>query len=330
MNALAANNQTGLIDAFGRGWNRFWFTPADPRPACVLRIAVGLMAMLHFAGLGLGLDRWYASDGLLPPAAVANLLELTGQEAVGRYTYLNLLQDGAQLRVVRGAAIVAAALFAAGLFTRISGVLALVSLLAFVHRVPQVAGLAEPILAFLLAYLCIAPAGACLSLDGVLHGWRAKKKDAAAPAADPRQPSVAANIGLRLIQVHLAMFCLMMGLSKLYGDAWWFGNAIWILLAQTESRPLNLTGLRQGGQWGEYLINAWTLGTVYFELAFPVLVWNRTARPWLVTLGLVVWTALVLATGQLLLGLTLIVASGAFLPPECFSWGTRGRGDAIT
>jgi hypothetical protein len=119
---------------------------------------------------------------------------------------------------------------------------------------------------------------------------------------------------LRLIQVHLAMFCLMMGLMKLYGDAWWEGNAIWLLLAQTESRPLNLTGLRQAGQFGVYLINAWTLSIVYFELAFAVLIWNRWARRLLLALGLLVWTSIIVATGQLLFGLTMIAASAAFLP----------------
>src|SRR4029450_10990305 len=130
--------------------------------------------------------------------------------------------------------------------------------------------------------------------------------------ADPSQPSIVANIGLRLIQVHLAMFCAMMGLSKLYGDSWWDGNAIWVLLAQTQSRPLNLTALRGAGQVGEYLLNFWALATVYFELAFPVLIWNRGGRPLLVSAAVVIWSALVLATGNLLFGAALIVASAAF------------------
>jgi hypothetical protein len=110
----------------------------------------------------------------------------------------------------------------------------------------------------------------------------------------------------------------MMGLTKLYGDAWWDGNAIWLLMAQTQSRPLNLTALRNAGQFGEYLINFWTQGVLYFELAFPVLIWNRPARPLLVALGILAWGSLVLVTGQLLFGLAMIVASTAFLPAEFF------------
>jgi hypothetical protein len=310
------NSDSTVIEAIGDGWNRFWFTPADPLPCCVLRIAVGLIAVLHFAFLRADLDRWYAADGLLTPSAVSKLLELSGETANHRYSYLVHFGSG-ELWIVSAVAIAAAALFAAGFLTRVTGVITLLAVLSYVHRIPQVAGHLEPLLSFLLAYLCVAPSGACLSLDSLLFR-RNPDKTKGEPAADPRQPSIVASIGLGLIQVHLAMFCAMMGLSKLYGDSWWDGNAIWILLAQTQSRPLNLTALRGAGQAGEYLLNFWTHATVYFELAFPVLIWNRRTRPLLVIVGAVIWTALILATGNVLFGLALIVASAAFLPTEFY------------
>src|SRR5437763_465528 len=159
-----------LSEAIGRGWNQFWFTPADPRRCCVLRIAVGLVATLHLLSLSIESDRWYGNDGLLPPAAVASLVQLAsaGQEANYHYSYLGYL-NGTQLSIVHGLAVTVAAAFACGLVTRITGILTLVNVLAFVHRVPQVTGLVEPVLAFLLAYLCIAPSGACLSVDALLQ-----------------------------------------------------------------------------------------------------------------------------------------------------------------
>jgi hypothetical protein len=110
-----------------------------------------------------------------------------------------------------------------------------------------------------------------------------------------------------------------MGLTKLYGDAWWQGDAIWMLLAQTESRPFDLTGLRDAGQFGEYLLNLWTLAIVYLELLFPVLIWNRLARPLLVALSAISWCLVGLATGHFLFALTIIVASSAFLSPDFFA-----------
>jgi hypothetical protein len=307
---------TDLIEEFGERWNRFWFTPADARACCWLRLAVGLVAALYLASLASGLNRWYANDGLLPPATVDRLAELTsGGETTARFSYLRAFPASPELAALHAAAIIAALAFAAGFFTRISGVLTVIAVLSYVHRTPAVVGHLEPLLSFLIIYLCIAPSGACLSLDRLLAS-RLKKPPPGEGATSPGQPfdkpSVAANLGLRLIQVHVALFYGMMGLTKLYGDAWWDGNAVWMLLAQTQSRPLDLTGLRQLGEGGEYLLNAWTHGIVYFELAFPVLIWNRFTRPVLLVLAPFAWLANVLATGLLLFGLAMTAASYAF------------------
>jgi hypothetical protein len=170
------------------------------------------------------------------------------------------------------------------------------------------------VLCFLIPYLCIAPSGARLSLDRRLFG-SARKGSLVSLLMGPSEPSVAANIGLRLIQVHVAMFYAMLGLNKLYGDAWWDGNAIWLLLAQTQSRPLDLTGLRRLGSVGEYLLNFWTHAVVYFELAFPVLIWTRLFRPIALAASVVVWVSVILATGQLFFGLAMLVTGIAYLPP---------------
>src|SRR5262245_57024525 len=214
-------------------------------------------------------------------------------------------------------AIVVSLMFAVGLLTRISGLLTLVALLAYVHRVPQVAGHADPVLSFLIAYLCIAPSGAWLSLDRRLFG-SSKDNATLRMIFGVADAPVAANVALRLTQVHLAMFYAMMGLTKLYGDAWWEGTAVWILLAQTQSRPLDLTAIRRWGQIGEYVVNFWTHAIVYFELAFGILIWTRIGRPILLWLSILIWLSVILATGQLLFGLTMLAANVAFLPAGVF------------
>jgi hypothetical protein len=301
-----ATSWSDLAEEFGERWNRFWFTPANPLPCAVLRILIGALAALHFFDLAGGLTWWYASDGLLPATETRRVLELASDTGWNyRFTYLRFAA-GWELWVLHGLAIAAAVAFAAGLFTRVSGVLTLGALLAYVHRAPLVAGHAEPVLSFLIFYLVIAPAGAKLSVDA----WLRRRKNPEEPLVGP---SVAANVGLRLIQIHVAMFYAMMGLTKLYGDAWWDGNAIWILLAQTESRPVDLTGLRRLGQGGYYLLNLWTHAVVYFELAFGVLIWNRFTRPVMLAMSIVIWFSVILVTGHLVFGLTMLAAGMAFM-----------------
>jgi hypothetical protein len=316
---------TELSEELGAAWNRFWFTPAEALPCCVLRIAVGAIAAAHFLAISLDLERWYARDGLLPPGAVTTLQSLfSGGEATNyHFSYLSAFPAGVELWIVHAAAIVAALAFTFGLFARFTGAATLIALLAYVHRIPFVAGEVEPVLAYLLAYLIIAPSGACLSVDN----WLASRRSREA-AQNAGQPSISANIALRLIQVHTAMFVAMMGLSKLYGDAWWGGGAIWLLLAQTESRPLDLTGLRRAGRLGEFLLNAWAHAIVYVELAYPILVWNRLLQPLVIALAAAAWLSLALASGSLLLALALIAASGSFVP-AAFYRRLAGRGSSV-
>jgi hypothetical protein len=163
-------------------------------------------------------------------------------------------------------------------------------------------------LALLLFYLCIAPAGKYLSVDA----WLARRSAASVLRSEASPLSLAAAVSLRLIQVHLAAFIAMSALTKINGNAWWNGEAIWVLMAQTHSRPLDLSGLR------DYvlLLNAWTHAIVIFELLFPVLIWNRLARPILLVAGVVLWTSLALVTGLGLYAATLIVGTLAFVSPE--------------
>jgi hypothetical protein len=164
----------------------------------------------------------------------------------------------------------------------------------------------------LLLYLLIAPAGAYLSLDRL---WRqARTRQAGRPEEEPA-PSAWATIATRLIQVHLAGFYLLMGLTKVGGETWWSGTAIWWLIAHPESRWLNLTWLADY----PYVWNLWTHAVVALELAFPVLIWNRLARPLLLALAAVLYVPLALVTGLLLFFAALLVGNLAYVPPEAFA-----------
>jgi hypothetical protein len=316
MATVPVNDFSDTTEEFGQRWNQFWFTPADPLPCCVLRIVVGLLATAHFLAMGPGLTVWFASDGALSPAAVRRILELPGGGgATFHPSYLNHFPTATGLYVVHAAAVIVSLAFAVGFLTRASGLLTLVALLAYVHRVPEVAGYVEPVLSFLIAYLVIAPSGALLSVDQRLFG-SSKKSSLGLLLSGSSAPSLAANISLRLMQVHVAMFYAMMGLSKLYGDAWWQGTAVWMLLAQTESRAIDASALRRLGQVGEYLLNFSTHLIVYFELAFGILIWTRLGRPILLALSLLVWPIVILATGQVLFGLAMLATNLVFVSPS--------------
>lgn len=288
-------------------WNRFWFAPASPLPLCALRIGVGACLVLYLLILSPDVLVWLGMQGMIPQELYQQLV--LGSDPVNRFAYwsiFNVLPSNALVLAVHYLFLLVAILFTAGVFTRVTAVLAFVALLQYVHHAPFLTSQVEPLLSMLLMYLCLGPCGAAFSFDA----WRKSP----AERARALEPSWTANISLRLIQVHLAMFYVMMAAAKLQGDVWWRGDAIWTLMSATRSRLFDWSGIRNAG----YLINLWTHLHVLYELTFAALVWNRLTRPIVLWAGVVIWLLMLLASGLVTFSLLMIVASLAFVPATAF------------
>jgi hypothetical protein len=196
-----------------------------------------------------------------------------------------------------------------GLLTRINTILSLAVVLSYVHRAPVITGPLEPVLTMLLCYLCLGPAGRHFSLDRWFGLWRGKDAALIEPAAEK---SWSANLALRLIQVHVVGFYLLLALSQLAGPAWWNGRATWFLLAHADSRIIDLSSLHSAS----FVLDLFTHAVVLFELAFAVLIWNRTARPLLLLIAVPMWLLLAVISGELGLGAVMLAANLAFVPAE--------------
>ena len=309
-----------LSDGFSAGWNRFWFTPTDVAGVCVLRILSGLAAFYFLLSHTADLNRWFGAAGLLPSRIVFQP-EFAGKTVFGgaplreasfHISYLSGIDDPSLLWIAHAMGLVIVGLFTLGLFSRITNVLSVIVVLSYVHRAPMLTGQLEPLLTMMLIYLCFAPTGAWMSLDAWLKKRRGGNLDGSDLQSGPSRGSQSwtATVSRRLIQVHLAGLVLMMALTKLAGTTWWSGDAVWWLIAHSESRLVDLTFL----SGAPILFSAWTHGIVLFELAFPILIWNRLARPLLLVLAVVVWIPLALVTGLVAFFVTLLFASVAFIP----------------
>jgi hypothetical protein len=311
MNAVARYFEN-LFARFGDGWNRFWFTPADPLCVSLIRVLTGLVALWFVLSYSADLIVWFGPNGLLPAGTVR---QLTAEESGGwngRFSYLNGIDDPGLLKAVHIAGVLVVASFMIGLATRISSVLTLIVVLSYIHRGPMITGQFEPVLSLLVFYLCFAPCHRHFSIDAWLARRRAERSGDGLYKFDVR-PSIAANVSQRLIQVHIAAMYLMMGLTKLGGsDAWWGGEAMWWLIAHTESRLVDLTFLHNH----EYVVNLWTHVVVGFELAFGILIWHPLARPLLLAIAVVHWILLGLVTGLLSFSAIMLIANLGFVSPD--------------
>ena len=62
-----------LAGAARGGWNAFFFSPADPTGAGLIRVAAGLLAFWSLLVFGLDLHDYFGSDGWADPAAIRTL-----------------------------------------------------------------------------------------------------------------------------------------------------------------------------------------------------------------------------------------------------------------
>ena len=301
-----------LSHAFGAAWTQFWFTPRDPFVLCLLRVLAGIVALYYVVSHSADLVRWFGPDGILNASATQ---QLTGADQLRysfHYSFLYLAETPTSLWILHGASILVLAAYTLGAWSRWTSILALIVVLAYVHRAPLLTGQFEPVLTLLLAYLSLAPTGCYMSLDAVRARRRPNLLQRPGASQTDINLSVLANISTRLIQLHLAGLCLMTGLNMLAADTWWAGEGVWWLIARSESRLVDFTSLAHV----PLVVNAWSHAIVAYLLLFGVLVWHRLARPLLLVLGIFVWTSLALITGQIAWCVTMLLASLAFLEPD--------------
>jgi len=158
----------------------------------------------------------------------------------------------------------------------------------------------------LAMYIMLGPSGAAYSVDRWLAARRSGKP------LPPAAPSVSANLAVRLIQVHMCIIYFFAGLSKMQGLTWWSGSALWGAFANLEYQSLDMTWV---AAW-PLLVAALTQVTVWWELAFALIIWPRVLRPLVLIIAIPLHLGIGICLGMMTFGLVMLIGCTAFVPPE--------------
>ena len=285
-----------LNATIGAAWNGFWFTPTPATTLGLVRIAAGLLSLFAVATYGPDLERWFGEGGMLTHELIAQLYRPEGQW-LGQHSLLDFVPPDfmwpaywASLGVI--------GLYTLGIGGRAIAIAAAVVTISFFTRAPLVTGEFEAIISFILIYLCIGHSTNAFSIASL---WNTKSNapQSATRLSSPKsfsiQHSALNTISLRLIQVHLALVHLMIGFAQLAAPeaAWWSGEGVWLAIARPGMSLVDLSNLADRPR----LVAAWSHAMTLYLLAFPVLVWNRYARPLMLLFGAFVWIAFAVASG---------------------------------
>jgi predicted DCC family thiol-disulfide oxidoreductase YuxK len=303
-----------LAAAVGRAWDSFFFKPADPTPLGLIRVLVGLLLFWSLAVYGLDLRAFFGSDGWANPATVRVMMAERSPWALSFWLWV---PDGL-LWPIWTLCLCVLALYTLGLGSRITAVLAWAIAVSTSRRVPVSLFGFDQIVTTWAFYLAMTGAsGKAVSIDRFLSRWRQARADMGRRRADGRMTvaagvpvgSVAANIGLRLIQLHLAFIYGMAGLSKLQGQSWWTGFAAWGVVASGEFRRFDLTWLAAF----PLLLNLMTHVGLFLELSYPALIWVRVLRPLVIFCVALMHLGIDLTLGLTEFGLAMLAGNLAFV-----------------
>lgn len=285
-----------------KAWNEFWFQPSMPHTLAVIRIFCGLMlAYVHIIWLS-QIDDFFGEHAWIDGPTSRTLHRV---DAVG--SYLMYVSSPLIIRLHEIAAIVVSCMMAVGLFTRVAVPLSWFMTLMVCHRQTGALFGLDQVVMMLSMYLMLCPCGSVYSLDA----WRG--------AAGPKL-SVANTISTRLLQLHLCVIYLFGGLSKLRGDFWWEGSAMWWSIVNYEYQSVDVTWLGKS----PLLIAAITHVTLLWETFYPALIWPRLTRPFVLAMAVLVHGGIALALGMPTFGWMMIVANFVFVAPERFERGING------
>ncbi len=303
----------GLRISVARGWSGFFFQPAGPHPLALIRIAVGLLLLWSLATMATDLRANLGSRGWAEPDAVRRYY-YGSAEAEGRpevvvghspwaWSFWFLVPDSL-LPVAWVACLGILAALTAGLASKITAPLAWAIAVSTARRTPVLLFGFDNIVATWALYLAMSGAsGQAYSVDR----WLRARREKGPPA--PPSPTVSANLGLRLIQLHLCLIYAAAGLAKLRAPQWWDGTALEMILLIADFRRFDLTALIAYPG----LLALATHGALALEVGYPVLVWVRPLRPLLIAGAVAMHLGIDLTLGLTEFGLAMIAGNLAFL-----------------
>jgi hypothetical protein len=308
----------------GASWSNFWFAPIDPVGLHALRVLAGLLFLLWllpFAGQQealFGLNGWFDARAYheashlqrLPPHLFSwSVLYLCGTSPV-------------LLGIAYWLSIATLVLFTLGLWTRVTGVLTYVGVVSFTAN-PAISYDVDPLLVMLafylmVGYLLLGQRRPGLSVAARLLGPTETRlfRGAAPRGTPPLPPSAAANLAVRLLQVHFAVVMIASALNKLQVREWWSGLAGWFYLNQPFHTTLQ--DVRNAALYAEWYLIVLSLASylaLAWQLAFPAFAWRRRWRVVLLGGAGLAWLADAFLLRLPLLGPVMVVGCLSYLTP---------------
>jgi predicted DCC family thiol-disulfide oxidoreductase YuxK len=307
MSVLAVSARAGrnASAAMGQAWSRLWFQQQPTTPLELVRIGVGAALLIYYGMASFHLLEFWGDGGLMPRALVFRDIDVWMQSIFFYFT------SPWQWIAFDALFLFCCAAFTVGWRTTWVKWIVLIGHISFVHRNSYLIYGVDKIVSALLLILCVAPVGRAISLDRVRAVRRAKRAylDAVLPPFTSRW----AGACTRLMQIQMAVLFFYSGVSKMQGERWWDGQALWWVFSMNEYYNGFLLDLFARHFW---LVNVATYATILIEIAYPFLIWQRTTRPYLLIAAIFLHLQFAVLLGLFYFSFVMSMGHISFVRPE--------------
>jgi predicted DCC family thiol-disulfide oxidoreductase YuxK len=295
-----------MFAALDRAWSQFWFHSSSTSPLEIARMGIGAALLLHYSLATPYLFDFWGDGGLIPRELALKDVSDPWIQSVFFY-----FMAPWQWVAFHSVFLLCCAAFMLGWRTSWVKWVVLVGQISYDYGNPILSYGVDKILACLLFVLCLAPVGHALSLDRVRAVRAAKLKNL--ETVLPPYSSPWAGACTRLMQIQMAVLFFFSAISKLRGDDWWSGDAVWIVFTTGEHYNRFVLDVLASNYW---LVNVATYSTILIELAYPFLIWQRQTRPYLLAAAIFLHLQFGLLMGLFYFSFVMILGHMSFVRPE--------------
>lgn len=287
-----------------RPWDNFWFSASRSEPLRGIRVCWSVATLIYLFSWFDDISFWMDREGVLNQGRITELLQSAANEQPPwtRLSPLYWIDTTTGLYLFLFSAMALAVIAMLGVGGRIATIANWFCILSIVHRAPMLIGLCEPLLTLGWAYLSIHP-GPPIALKPTASSLAKTASDS---------PSIAANIALRLLQLHAFAWLFLALASQCAGLVWWQGEAVWWLASEQRSPALPTQWLANY----PYLANLLTHGLIALEIITLLMLWPTSTRKWGQWTGWASCILIALISDQFLYPLMIAMLLLSFVPAK--------------
>lgn len=252
-----------MIGKLARRIDAFFLTPATARPLAALRIGLATILIVQVLMLRQDALSFYAHDGIVQGPLADYLSQANTPRLGSLVSYLAPfgITEAQTIYAVTSIYLMGLVFLLLGLWTRAAAVLTFFLQWMLMNSGYSGAYGFDTYAHIFLFYLMWMPSGNAYALDN----YFGRTSD---------QPSPVNRLGLRVMQIHVALAYLASAIEKSTIDQWWNGELVWRVMSLPEYKQVEMGWL---AEWPLIAVVAgW--GALVTEAFFCVFIWGKRTR----------------------------------------------------